>query len=207
MTAPARRGGAAAGFTLVELLVALALMALLTAVLFGGLRFGLRAWEVGGGRMEASDRRQQAQELLRGLLAEARPPVAGGALAPAFEGAPERLAFVAPLPAHRGPGGLYRFTLSVVAGQGGGRLVLAWQPYDGDARAGAPADRAVLLERVAALRLDFFGAAGPAAPRRWQARWAVPDRLPELVRLRLERGAGEPAGGWPDLVVAPRQAR
>ena len=34
------------GFTLVELLVATTLLALLSVVLFGGLRFGARAWEV-----------------------------------------------------------------------------------------------------------------------------------------------------------------
>ena len=35
----------AAGFTLVELLVAMTLLGFLTVLLFGGLRFGTRAWE------------------------------------------------------------------------------------------------------------------------------------------------------------------
>ena len=35
-----------AGFTLIELLVALTLLGLISVVLFGGLRFGTRAWEV-----------------------------------------------------------------------------------------------------------------------------------------------------------------
>ena len=37
--------GRNAGFTLVELLVAITLLALVSAALFGGLRFGARAWE------------------------------------------------------------------------------------------------------------------------------------------------------------------
>ena len=48
MTAPAARG--APGFTLVELLVGLSLLGLISLLLFGGLRFGLRTWEAGGTR-------------------------------------------------------------------------------------------------------------------------------------------------------------
>ena len=39
-------GRDAAGFTLIELLVTLTLVGLISLVLFGGLRFGTRAWDL-----------------------------------------------------------------------------------------------------------------------------------------------------------------
>jgi general secretion pathway protein J len=180
--------------------VTLSLLGILSAVLFGGFRFGLRAWEAADKHMEATDRVEQAQSLLRGLLAQAH-PAAGGTAPATFIGGPTDLEFVAPLPAHRGRGGLYRFKLGVVAGDASDRLVLDWRPYDEDARAGAPADKAVLLSDVDSLQLGFFGSERAGGLRRWQDRWTSPDRIPELVRLRVEQTDGSPAG-WPELTVS-----
>src|ERR1700674_5801628 len=62
-----------AGFTLVELLVALSLFSLLALVLFGSLRFGLRAWELGTAHADRVEDVMFAQNLLRRLVADAYP--------------------------------------------------------------------------------------------------------------------------------------
>ena len=61
------------GFTLLELLVAITLLGLLMAALFGGLRLGARVWETGETRLDASARVQIVQDFLRQRLAEALP--------------------------------------------------------------------------------------------------------------------------------------
>ena len=133
MTAPglpaARPAGA--GFTLVELLVALTLVGLISLVLFGGLRFGTRAWEAGTSRGEESRRVAIVQSLLRRQLSQAVLPARRSREvdAPqAFDGAAESIQFVAPLSAHVGFGGLYRFELAVERAAARRRLVLRWQP-------------------------------------------------------------------------------
>lgn len=110
------------GFTLVERLVGLTLMALLSVILFGGLRFGMRAWEAGGEHVEQASRLDTMQNLLRRQVSQARlPELDAGTESrplPAFVGEPERLQFIAPLPAHRGAGGSYLFHLAVAEGDG-----------------------------------------------------------------------------------------
>ena len=43
------------GFTLLETVVALTLLAAMLAMLFGGMRMGIRAWEAGSGRGDRAD--------------------------------------------------------------------------------------------------------------------------------------------------------
>ena len=58
------------GFTLVELLVATSVLALLSVVLFGGMRFGARAWEAGEASIERTGEVEAAQDLLRRTFSE-----------------------------------------------------------------------------------------------------------------------------------------
>src|SRR5580693_8593167 len=62
-----------AGFTLVELLVALALFSLLTLALFGSVRFGTAAWARVTSHAEENDASIHAQDLLRHLIEDAYP--------------------------------------------------------------------------------------------------------------------------------------
>src|SRR5205085_6680608 len=78
---PHQRAGAAAvtrirtirGFTLVEMLVALTLLALMAGVLFGSLQLAGRSWEGGEAKAASVDAMRQTQMFLRGQLAGALP--------------------------------------------------------------------------------------------------------------------------------------
>ena len=100
------------GFTLVELLVATTLLALLSVVLFGGLRFGARAWDAGGESIERTSETEAAQEVLRRTLVEALAfRGAGEEDQPAFSGQVDRIGFVAPMPRHAGSAGPGRYAV------------------------------------------------------------------------------------------------
>ncbi|MGH6912899.1 MAG: PulJ/GspJ family protein, partial [Geminicoccales bacterium] len=81
------------GFTLLELLVAITLLGVLMAALFGALRLGARVWETGTARQDASARIQIVHNLLRRELAQTVPLAELGerraAAAMLFEGAPQ----------------------------------------------------------------------------------------------------------------------
>jgi general secretion pathway protein J len=105
----------ARGFTLVELLIALAMVSLITVLLFSGLRLGSRSWDA----VEASADRTGALRLAHGFLlrtliqARAASLVFDGAMLPVFAGDAERLEYVAPLSEHVGVPGLYVLRLQV----------------------------------------------------------------------------------------------
>jgi len=205
-----RRAGIAptAGFTLVELLVAITLFALLSVALFGGLRFGLRATAAGTARLDWSAEIAASAGFLRAELADAQPlkkSEGGDQPTVAFEGTADSVEFVASPPARLAPGGWHVLRLALERGPGGGRLVLTSRLVRDDAGDAGPAeaDRSVLLERVATLDLAYFGATQDGDTPAWHDRWQDAAALPALVRLRLGFADG---GQAPDLIVALRAA-
>ena len=173
-TAPAERG-----FTLLEILVAVTLLGLLMAALFGGVRLGVRAWEASETRLDDDARLTAVQDFLRARLTEAYPSatsVAGAETAPAFRGEPDRLSFVTLMPEHLGAG-IDRMLLALTATSGGSDLSVEWWPAElGDDPAAASDvlhDR-VLLAHVAELHLAYFGPRAPDQPPAWSEVWSQP---------------------------------
>lgn len=57
------------GFTLIELLISLTIVAMITAIVFGGLRVGIRAWEKGEQNVEKNQRERASLDLMKRQLA------------------------------------------------------------------------------------------------------------------------------------------
>jgi general secretion pathway protein J len=210
------------GYTLVEFIVAMALVALVMVLLTGGLFLASRGWE----RIDAKTTRvtdvRQSFEFLRTRLAAAREVTLRlpDGLATLFWGDSRMLEWVAPLPAYVGPGGLSVMRLSLVVEDAAKTLVLerwllhpeslgddawatpAWVPMTPLA---APAEseesvlygRHVLIEGVAEFELAYFGAVEQGARPQWHDRWAGVAALPRLVRIRLS----QPSETWPDVLI------
>lgn len=96
-----KRGGAA-GFTLIEIVIALTLVAALLAITFSGLRVGLTAWRRGEARAEQLQRARSLNQLLVRAIGGAHPyrvDATGPDPAPsAFQGERDRLTFVTARP-------------------------------------------------------------------------------------------------------------
>ncbi len=198
-----------AGFTLVELLVAMTLLAFLSITLFGGLRFGARSWEAVVDSSAERDHIASTQTFLRDRLGQlTRPGPAGprrlddeGRL----DGGPERLEFIAPWLSALSLGGLYRFTLWH-EDTGDGRLMLSWQPAEADPDAleelGDLAGERILLDGVAEFSLSYYGAPDEDAEPEWLDQWENPDAPPLLVRVDL--AFADARRVWPVFIVAPK---
>ncbi|HYN38146.1 MAG TPA: type II secretion system protein, partial [Rhodospirillales bacterium] len=121
-----------AGFTLLELLVAMTVLGVLTALLASGLNFGTRVWERERTQLDAASELQLVQDVLRRMIAQAiplPPPTDGNAGAPesSFVGTDTSVRFLGPPPAQSLAGGIYAYRLQTSPHDGGVRLELEWR--------------------------------------------------------------------------------
>jgi prepilin-type N-terminal cleavage/methylation domain-containing protein len=204
-----RRPRSDAGFSLLELVVGLGVLALLLALLPGSLRLGQRTFERTA-MIEAREGHLATRAFLGASLAEAMPlyvsPRTGGT-GLAFRGTALTLEFIAPSAAGPTGGGLYRYRLSVqpIPGRREAGLTLTMAPF----RPGGEAERAgearVLAEGPdGAVGFRYFGRIERRgeAPPQWTPEWPRSDALPDLVEVSFGPDAeGQPR---PPLVIALR---
>jgi general secretion pathway protein J len=203
---PSRAGEA--GFTLIELLVALVLVAFLTTLVFGGLRLAVRAWaKTHEGVAEAADL-WAVENVLRQAIVEAKPIFASAHTDDrtiVFDGNGESLALLAPLPQAVAAGITARMRFFLLPDGTSNSLFMAWRVDLPAAESGMmlSEDRVKLLDRVRAIHFDYLGPVQASGPAVWQSTWSERTRLPDLVRIRLERdGAAMPE--WPELLAEPK---
>lgn len=199
-----------AGFSLVELLVALVLLGMVFLVLFNSLALGLKIWNANDQELSSNTQALVARDLLRRVLSEARPlkTTLGAPNAEHrvfFLGTQDSIRFVAPMPSHLAVGGLYEIAIyAIEGGQTGNRLEMSWRLFRRQSWPSKPLTeekRSELISKVAEIEFNYFGQVDKSEPPGWHVDWQNLQSLPELIRLRLKFVGGE--GAWPDLVVAP----
>lgn len=187
------RPAKSSGFTLLELLVAVAVLGMLLVLLNQGVAFGLRVTAM-------QDRRDWAAELpaadaaLRSLIAQADPGIYPEP--PAFEGTLTSIALQTELP---GPDGA-RQPVDAFLYANDGQLRLRWTRHRHVDRFGPPASpqEVTLFDGVGSVHFDYYS----KAQRGWQTAWHA-DTLPALVRVELV--FVQPSRHWPPLIIAPRR--
>lgn len=185
-----------AGFTLVEMLLATSLLALLMTLAIAGMRSSVRSAEAGEQFIERTNRVRVAQELLRQQLVRSLPLAIeeegeeGDVEQIVFEGDDEYMRFVAPMPGYLGNGGPHIQALKIERGDNGLELLFAHQllnGYDGeDAFEDDERPPIVLIDNIRRgaflyRTLDEEGELGD-----WVEEWEEPGASPLLVRIELE---------------------
>jgi general secretion pathway protein J len=191
-----------AGFTLLEILVALVVLGFLIAGLSEGVRFGLRAWDTETRLVDRRADMDGMERVLRGLIEKADP---GDFSEPApFHGQPHTASFVSRLPmAAQGlPTRNADIGLGVDAKH---RLVLRWSlhPHAERLTAAPPSRETTLLEGVD--HVTFSYERWPNQGGGWVDTWDLPT-LPQLVRVTLEFPKDDHRH-WPTIEVAPLLTR
>jgi prepilin-type N-terminal cleavage/methylation domain-containing protein len=180
------------GFTLIEVLVALALSALVSVILLNGIRLAAFGLDRHTRQTELLDRRQSAGEILRRTLGSAALVArsAGGE----FTGTPNRVEFLG-VAEDAGPG-LYHISLAVDRARADRPLILRRRlaVAGGDPRAAA----SIIADNIRGFRLAYFGTDSADAPPAWHDRWESLSGLPLMVRVIFDSD-GDPLR--PPLIV------
>ncbi|WP_233840780.1 prepilin-type N-terminal cleavage/methylation domain-containing protein [Dyella sp. 2HG41-7] len=177
------------GFTLLEVLGAMALLALLLLGVYSGVRSATHTVQAGEVKIEQLDEVRSAQEFLRRELAQAMAqPLEhddnGNVIF--FDGSAETMRFVAPLPGYLGRMGPQMVELKLIKGEHGKQLVasLAVLPPDGSA-VKPLGDPQVLMDHVIDGGFSYRGVDQMGRPTDWQSTWKSSGTMPNLVTINL----------------------
>ena len=214
------------GFTLLELLIALALIGLMTVLLFGALRFSSKAWASTEERTERDAGIRLTYQYLVGRLEQARPVSAylesAGEQVFFFTGQEDALEFVSPMPAHLGSGGLYIVRLQE-QGSGSKKQLLVsrwlchpevlegaarlpeWTPLSGSHSSSGEEDPGMrayysetpLVDELEGIKISYFGLNDlQDESGDWSDDWEDREYLPWLVKIQIK----DSDGAWPDMI-------
>lgn len=196
------------GFTLLEILVAVSLLALLMALAVGSLRTAVRATRSGEALVERTDRVRVTQEFLRRQLSHAMPlpfeRLEDTGENRVFVADRDNLRFVAPMPGYLSRGGPHVQWLSLVDDVDGARLEFDHAQLNGydpdDPKGDSKREPVVLLEGIREARFEYRALDEAGELDDWSSTWDDPQRMPLLVRLRLEFDEDR-RQRWPDLEI------
>ena len=202
-----RQDNCQAGYTLVELLVAFAVTAMMAALVFGGMRFGARAWDRSNSTVQVSETTFATQARLRQLIVSAYPfRTTRGVRQVVYPmvGYDDAVLFSAPLSPDSAEDQLSR--IAIWHDTANAALALAWSEDRNDVHDPRDADghRTLrLLDDVSRVAIDYLASDDNEAATRWVSRWDGQSELPRAVRISVAFRDGN-GRSWPVLVAAPR---
>ena len=180
-----------AGFTLLELLLAVSLLALITGAILGGLHLGRRAWETSRAS-ESLDEVENALRAVASLLARNYPvPIAaqdatsGQVL---FIGRSDACRFVALSEGGAQWGGLILAEIAGAEARNGAELAVwtkVFRPSEGLDVPREAMTRTVVLRDLVSFELSYFGAPEPGRPPVWSEKWSGRVALPQLIGVKI----------------------
>jgi len=196
------------GFTLIEVIVAISLLAFGLALSFGTLRGASKATERAEILSQRDERLRAVQGFLRTQLNAALP------IAFAFDNqtgsatflrlSQKKLEFVAAMPGYMSRGGPYLQTLELVEGGKGQQLLFRQQLLTTEGPVDDDREPVVLLDGIADGGFRIRRLDESSKPGDWQPEWNESAQLPPLVRLDVR--FLDASRHWPEFVVAPRLA-
>jgi general secretion pathway protein J len=189
--------GRIAGFTLIEVVVAMVLVGSILLLIYSGMSFALRSWDAGEANGRRTADRRLGENFLRRELAELFPMRWKDAMQVrmAFEGGASHLRFVSSRPAGLQLGGLSLVAVELADNRERGRrdlVMLRAMPDHEQVDFGplSDAEPHLLIEAVDSVEFGYFGSENEFADPKWHDAWDFPTRVPELVRMRVRTAEG-----------------
>lgn len=197
------------GFTLIEILIATVLLAAAMTLGFATLRAASAAATRGETLSQRNERMRAVEGFLRRRIASALPiafEVNNSTGAPLrFVGEPDRIRFVADLPAYLGRGGPHLHDITVVDDGEGVRLQVEFAVVlANEVNAERdPRPPELLAGGLREVEIRYRSLDAQNRLSEWEERWEQGDRMPLQVKIQIVDGRGD---RWPPMVVSLPQA-
>lgn len=180
-----------AGFSLLEMMVGLTLLALISVAVTQSVRTGLRMWQAAESNDSMAEW-QQTERLVEHWLSRAVPPNAYDTESTViFEPTPAGVRFLVDGQVGRKPAGYSRISLQArenPACRDRQDLVLTWEDVAFAANfAPSASDRRVIMECAEAITFEYDRGFALPAELETQANMALNSELPRIVRIRVIR--------------------
>ncbi|MFM2318404.1 MAG: hypothetical protein RLZZ215_1025 [Pseudomonadota bacterium] len=192
-----------AGFTLLEMMVAFSLLALLFLALFSSFHTIGRGWEAADRKLLKTEDTRLISEFLRNQLSQTIVVQIKGEAGPvyAFEGADDYVRYAAPLQPLQNQGGIYLIELAVKPDKEGRKIEMRYAPYRPDLswdEALEAVEPILVYSGLGLVHFDYYAAESDQDDPRWRAEWLDQSVYPLLVRVMIE---GKDHQAWPTLIV------
>ncbi|MFZ1391860.1 MAG: prepilin-type N-terminal cleavage/methylation domain-containing protein [Dokdonella sp.] len=206
MTSLTRRSGST-GFTLIEVMLAILLLAVLLAAAFGGIRSAVKGMGIGEALIDRTNRLRVAQEFLRHQLSRSLPlpfgQESGTGSNLLFEGENDFIRFVAPMPGYLSNGGAYVQTLELSNTRNGKQLLFGHAMLNGfDLQKLRKEDSVpvVLMDQIESGKFEYRKLDDQGELEDWSDDWDDPSMMPVMIRIRVKMRP-EALVDWPDMEI------
>jgi general secretion pathway protein J len=196
------------GFTLIEVLIAMTLLSVMMAMLFGTMKICADSWEKGESKITDVNEVAVVYNFFQRHLSTALPlwddfssdPNSGIRLF-SFQGRADGLQFVSHFPASAGKPGAQAINLQLAQDDGDGQVInVALTPFFPLAAGGDwEKEEVVLLKHVKHFELHYFGADDQnGGEPYWQDQWLEKEFQPRLIKIKIELDNGI---FWPEMII------
>jgi general secretion pathway protein J len=191
--AVARSTGRQRGFTLLEVMLAIMLLAVLLAGAYGAISTAVHGMHSGELAIDRINRLRVAQEFLRHQVSRIMPLSFAKDTSTnksfVFEGRSNFMRFVAPMPGYLSRGGAYVQTLSFAGNRGGGMQLLFTDTmlngFDIDVK-DTDTDPSILLDEIQGGKFQYRTLDDQGQLTDWMDEWPDPTVTPVMIRIVIQ---------------------
>jgi general secretion pathway protein J len=187
------------GFTLLEVLLAMALLSIMMVLLFASLAGSAKSWNLGENKIAQVNEKVLTYGFFKRYLQAARAVMTEDSGTTFFHGGRQSLEFISNAPLSSGIKGLHYFKVSYRTVDSGGQLTVAVKPYFIEGEQPVEVDEQLLLERIDTFKIEYFDPAEGV----WQAQWSEREQLPALVKISISL---LDHSDWPPMIFAIKLA-
>lgn len=190
------------GFTLVEVLIAMSLLGIMVALLFGSLRTGAESWQRGETKIAEVNEKAVVYQFFKRHIPTIRPLwdefSDDDERVFSFQGSSKFIQFVSVFPASAARKGLQLFSIEFDRDSAQILVsVIPFRPAPDDLN--WEPDKVVLLEAVTKFELSYFDKGIDQDSADWIDSWGDSEYLPALIKISIEL---DDQSYWPEMVFA-----
>ncbi len=195
------------GFSLMEIIVAMTLLSLIMAMIYGGIHSSRKMALKGTKRINATNEIRVVQELVRRQISRILPMAfkEEDNTFVIFEGDDQHIMYVSPMPGYLGKGGPHVQLIEIVNANGGKILQFSHWLLNDSIEEGSFEDSeqepVVLLENIQDAEFSFVKLDEEGELGDWESAWEEGENTPLMVKLDVEMGEGS-LMQWPVMQVA-----